>query len=159
MGYVEADMEAAFPVLALVRDALPRRKEVEDCFNLPHRKSLAWGCHTEAILLWWRSVSGTSKQPELVWIVEDDAAYSGEISEFLLSYSHEFCPVGHYLTPFETPEDDYSCSKCGQTTRSGTCMQHCELCDYDICSCCRAAYVEADLITHQFRKVEADWVW
>ncbi|CAK0878478.1 unnamed protein product, partial [Prorocentrum cordatum] len=70
----EADMLAAFPVLAELRGALPDVQEVRDSFALPCRKSLAWGYHVEAILLWWLRVTGEGggqAPPAHVWVIED----------------------------------------------------------------------------------------
>ncbi|CAK0878473.1 unnamed protein product, partial [Prorocentrum cordatum] len=70
----QADMLAAFPVLAELRGALPDVQEVRDSFALPCRKSLAWGYHVEAILLWWLRVTGEGggqAPPAHVWVIED----------------------------------------------------------------------------------------
>ncbi|CAK0878474.1 unnamed protein product, partial [Prorocentrum cordatum] len=74
LAYTEADMLAAFPVLAELRGALPDVQEVRDSFALPCRKSLAWGYHVEAILLWWLRVTGEGggqAPPAHVWVIED----------------------------------------------------------------------------------------
>lgn len=76
-------------------------REVRDCFRLPCRKSLAWCFHIESILLWWRSLEARPRyapRPALlqrlsaeVWVIEDDAGYSGDLAAFLAAYQ----PPGH----------------------------------------------------------------
>lgn len=88
-GYTEADMATAFPVMAELRASVPNTQDVIDAFSLPCRKSLAWGFHVEAILLWWARTCGTSEEPSAVWIVEDDAGYSGDLVAFLRSMECE----------------------------------------------------------------------
>ncbi|CAK9056346.1 unnamed protein product [Durusdinium trenchii] len=87
-GYDESQMTQAFPALLAIRDALPDRQEVWDCFQLPCRKSLAWCFHVESLLLWWRSIAASSK-PKFVWVLEDDAGYSGCLADFVSAYQNE----------------------------------------------------------------------
>mmetsp|Transcript_126958 Transcript_126958/g.353575 ORF Transcript_126958/g.353575 Transcript_126958/m.353575 type:complete len:341 (-) Transcript_126958:9-1031(-) len=85
--YTEAEMISKFPVLHKLREALPDTQNVRDCFVLPCQKSLAWCYHVEAILVWWVQVTTGSKEPPFVWVIEDDAGYSGSISRFIRAYS------------------------------------------------------------------------
>lgn len=88
LPYNEADMANTFSVLAELRASLPNTQDVRDCFTLPCRKSLAWGFHVEAILVWWRHVTDRpGPTPAFVWILEDDAGFSGDISEFAMAYA------------------------------------------------------------------------
>jgi len=88
--FTEADMLERFPVVRSLRRAMPGTPDVRDCFSLPHQKSLAWGFHTEAILLWWEHVSSSVRgRPAHVWVLEDDAGYSGDLSEFVQTYAQE----------------------------------------------------------------------
>eukprot|EP00928_Gymnodinium_smaydae_P088430 TRINITY_DN72519_c0_g1_i1.p1 TRINITY_DN72519_c0_g1~~TRINITY_DN72519_c0_g1_i1.p1 ORF type:complete len:406 (-),score=21.06 TRINITY_DN72519_c0_g1_i1:64-1167(-) len=86
--YCEADLERAYPVLSELRQALPKSKEVQDCFSLPCCKSLAWGFHTESVLFWWSQVANTLPTLESVWVIEDDAGFSGDLSTFVDAYAH-----------------------------------------------------------------------
>ncbi|CAE7569864.1 cpr-5 [Symbiodinium sp. CCMP2592] len=83
--YKESDLTSMFPVLEDIRAALPDRQDVRDCFELPGPKSLAWAFHMESLLLWWRTALSGSK-PKNVWVIEDDAAYSGDLLHFVKSY-------------------------------------------------------------------------
>lgn len=98
-AYTQDDMQRTFPVLTELYDALPNSSTVKDCFTLPCLKSLAWGIHTEAILLWWRSLS---EWPSTVWVFEDDAGFSGDILGFILDYKDDTRDLlAHGIQPVE----------------------------------------------------------
>ena len=55
------------------------------------KSSLAWGMHTEAIVLCWRSLvqakSVDQKQmPQFVWVLEDDVGFTAELAELVQAY-------------------------------------------------------------------------
>lgn len=100
--YTESDMMATFGILTELRAALPDTQRVRDCFTLPCMKSLAWGYHVEAILLWWVHVDGQFGGPEYVWFIEDDAAYSGNIAGFICAYLGDHSDLlAHNIQPVE----------------------------------------------------------
>ncbi|CAL1142197.1 unnamed protein product [Cladocopium goreaui] len=84
--YGQEAMITDFPVLSEIHAALPDRQDVRDCFQLPGPKSLAWCFHVEALLLWWRSLAS---KPKFVWVLEDDAGFSGDIAQFISAYQEE----------------------------------------------------------------------
>lgn len=87
--YTEGDMMKAFDTVSEVQAALPDTQDVKDCFTHPCRKSMAWGCHVEALLLWWRHVADSPLEPTAIWVIEDDAGYSGDLANFVEAYSCE----------------------------------------------------------------------
>eukprot|EP00403_Amphidinium_massartii_P032446 CAMPEP_0178449024 /NCGR_PEP_ID=MMETSP0689_2-20121128/42313_1 /TAXON_ID=160604 /ORGANISM="Amphidinium massartii, Strain CS-259" /LENGTH=250 /DNA_ID=CAMNT_0020074281 /DNA_START=61 /DNA_END=810 /DNA_ORIENTATION=- len=128
-AYTESDMKQAFPIVAEVQKALPDTAEVRDCFTLPCLKSLAWGFHVEAILLWYLDRRRhCNLKFQHVWIIEDDAAFSGE-------------NLGDFMGQYERPAQAGSLSTLQQATGV-------EL-DSSM----------ADLIASGFQTVPNGWVW
>lgn len=82
-------MFAAFPVLSELKSAIPDRKDVKDCFELPCKKSMAWSFHVESLLPWWSLLLRRGDLPLQAWILEDDAGFSGSLAEFIAAYREE----------------------------------------------------------------------
>lgn len=87
-SYTEEDMLMQFPSLEEIRASLPKVQAVQDCFRLPGPKSLAWCFHVESLLVWWLQLQWTDR-PGFVWVVEDDAGLSGNLSQFVGAYREE----------------------------------------------------------------------
>jgi len=101
-SYTEADMSTTFSVLSELRKSMPNTQIVRDCFVLPCQKSLAWGFHMESILLWWAALARGHAEPATVWVIEDDAGYSGSIASFVRDYSIDHGDlIAHNIRPVE----------------------------------------------------------
>lgn len=46
------------------------------------------------------------------------------------------CPGNHGLKRFETPHDNFGCDDCGNTFKTGTTMNGCRNCNFDLCTDC-----------------------